>query len=447
MLEREEVELLPSGLITCLLNSKEVRIMKISPERLTIRLAQEVKEINELKVIFYVFDENRYKEITIEKYNLINKGKHEFYVTYVFSIKDEIYLQNVRNAFNNYTRYIRLKAYSDDNDFSNEMVGYPSEKDYDFYEDYISQKQEWMANLNYDSFNYRILNSVELAINVDNYELYNKYLNEDIETFMSNYLKDNFIEKHKLMYKNISRIYVGNEFCHNLFPSKRMLIDIIKKANNEGLEVTICFTYVRECYIDKIKSIINEIYNWCNENNKKIEIVINDWGMLKVVENKQDYLTLCLGVLLNKRKKDPRYIYKNGYNENKALIGDNSLNSKIFSEFLKDNNINRFEYESCGYKLNIAKGNHTLHMPFYVTNTSQYCTLYAKCTRMNRGRQKLVMGCPMYCKDYIFSYPKHLKMVGKYNSLFSFDDTLLHDSKKLEQYINEGIDRILLNFI
>ena len=446
-MEREEVELLPSGLITCLLNSKEVRIMKISPERLTIRLAQEVKEINELKVIFYVFDENRYKEITIEKYNLINKGKHEFYVTYVFSIKDEIYLQNVRNAFNNYTRYIRLKAYSDDNDFSNEMVGYPSEKDYDFYEDYISQKQEWMANLNYDSFNYRILNSVELAINVDNYELYNKYLNEDIETFMSNYLKDNFIEKHKLMYKNISRIYVGNEFCHNLFPSKRMLIDIIKKANNEGLEVTICFTYVRECYIDKIKSIINEIYNWCNENNKKIEIVINDWGMLKVVENKQDYLTLCLGVLLNKRKKDPRYIYKNGYNENKALIGDNSLNSKIFSEFLKDNNINRFEYESCGYKLNIAKGNHTLHMPFYVTNTSQYCTLYAKCTRMNRGRQKLVMGCPMYCKDYIFSYPKHLKMVGKYNSQFSFDDTLLHDSKKLEQYINEGIDRILLNFI
>ena len=57
------------------------------------------------------------------------------------------------------------------------------------------------------------------------------------------------------------------------------------------------------------------------------------------------------------------------------------------------------------------------------------------------------MGCPTYCKDYIFSYPKHLKMVGKYNSLFSFDDTLLHDSKKLEQYINEGIDRILLNFI
>ena len=364
-MEREEVELLPSGLITCLLNNKEVRIMKISPEKLTIRLAQEVKEIKQLKVVFYIFDENRYEEIIIEKYNLINNEKHEFYITYVFSIKDEIYLQNVRNAFNNYNRYIRLKAYSDDNDFSNEMVGYPSEKDYDFYEDYISQKQEWMANLNYDSFNYRVLNSVELAINVDNYDLYNKYLNEDIETFKRNYLKDNFIEKNKLMYKKISRIYVGNEFCHNLFPSKRMLIDIIKKANNEGLEVTICFTYVRECYIDKTKAIINEIYNWCNENNKKIEIVINDWGMLKVVENKQDYLTLCLGVLLNKRKKDPRYIYKNGYDENEALIGDNSVNSKIFSEFLKDNNINRFEYESCGYKKKTYRWKYDLSCDYF----------------------------------------------------------------------------------
>ena len=66
---------------------------------------------------------------------------------------------------------------------------------------------------------------------------------------------------------------------------------------------------------------------------------------------------------------------------------------------------------------------------------------------MNRGRQKLVMGCPMYCKDYIFSYPKHLKMVGRYNSIFAFDDTLLKDFEKLEHYIDNGIDRIVLNFI
>ena len=53
----------------------------------------------------------------------------------------------------------------------------------------------------------------------------------------------------------------------------------------------------------------------------------------------------------------------------------------------------------------------------------------------------------MYCKEYIFSYPKHLKMVGRYNSIFAFDDTLLKDFEKLEHYIDNGIDRIVLNFI
>lgn len=35
---REEVELLSSGLASCLLNGKEVRILKISPESITVRL-------------------------------------------------------------------------------------------------------------------------------------------------------------------------------------------------------------------------------------------------------------------------------------------------------------------------------------------------------------------------------------------------------------------------
>jgi hypothetical protein len=38
-------------------------------------------------------------------------------------------------------------------------------------------------------------------------------------------------------------------------------------------------------------------------------------------------------------------------------------------------------------------------------------------------------------------------MVGRYNSLFAFDDTLLKDQRELEAYIGSGIDRIVLNFI
>lgn len=88
-----------------------------------------------------------------------------------------------------------------------------------------------------------------------------------------------------------------------------------------------------------------------------------------------------------------------------------------------------------------------MHFPFYMTNSSQYCPLYAMCTTMDRGNQKLVKSCPKYCRDYVFLYPKHLKMIGKYNSLFGFDDTLLKDKDILEYYINNNIDRIVLNFL
>ena len=222
---------------------------------------------------------------------------------------------------------------------------------------------------------------------------------------------------------------------------------MMDKANSENLNITLCFTYMRDCYIERSKKALDSIYKWSKDNNKPVEIVINHWGMLKLLENKRDFFQISLGVLLNKRKKDPRYTYKNGYEENIALISDNSLNISDFNEFLKSKGISRYEYESCGYKVHIAEGNHSMHLPFYVTNTSQYCTLHAMCTQLDRGKQKLVMGCEMYCKDYVFAYPKHLKMVGRYNSLFAFDDTLLKDEGKLSEYIKNGIDRIVLNFI
>ena len=446
-MEREEIELFPAGLISCLLNNNEVRVLKISPKRLTFRISEETENINEIKVVFYIFCESRYEEVIIEDYNIVAIEKNDFYISYKLDINDEVYFNNVRRSFRDYSNYVRLRGYSDDNEFSKEMINYPAELDYDFYEYYSNQKYNWLSKLNFESYDTNITKSIELAIKIDNYDLYKKYLGKDIENFKNEYLKDNFIDGHKLFKDNISRIYIGNEFCHNLFPSFDLLIKIIKKAKEENLEITICFTYIRECYIEKTRCIIEKLYNWCIENNKNIEIVINDWGMIKLVEDKNDYFTLNLGVLLNKRKKDPRYIYKKGYEENKELIAKNNLNSYIFSRFLNENNIKRYEYENCGYDIEIAEGNHSLHIPFYVTNTSQYCTLYAMCTTMDRGNQKLVKGCPMYCKDYVFVYPKHLKMIGRYNSLFAFDETLLKDSNKLDYYIDSGIDRIVLNFI
>ena len=100
----------------------------------------------------------------------------------------------------------------------------------------------------------------------------------------------------------------------------------------------------------------------------------------------------------------------------------------LYEEYLeKEYGIARFEWESCGYDMAFPVGKNSLHLPFYQTNTSQYCALYAKCTTGERGKQKLVKQCPGFCKDYAFLYPDHLKMVGRYNSLFAMDGRIFED--------------------
>lgn len=445
-MNKEEVEILPSGVVTCMLNGREVNIVKVSPEKITIRISEEVKEVKKLLLAFYIFDKCRYEEVAVYDYKVISKIEKEFYYTYTFTVSGDDYRKNVKDVFNRYFKYVMLKNCGEDNEFSREMVDYPAELDYDFYNLYIDQKKDWVSNLNYEEFDERITSFVELAISLDNEDLYNSYLSKDFKTFYKDYLKDNFIENHKLFKEGFSRLYVGNEFCHNLFPRDEVLIKILEKAKKENLKITLCFTYIRDLYIERNKELLDRVYSWARNIDIKIEIVINDWGMIELLNDKLDYLEPTLGILLNKRRKDPRILYKKGVKENKELMSENSTNCLSYTKFLRKNNISRFEYETCGYEIKVPEGKHSLHLPFYQTNTSQFCPLYAMCTFQDRGNQKLVTSCPRYCRDYVFAYPKHLKMVGLYNSLFGFDDTVLKDAEKLKYYIEKGIDRLVLNF-
>ena len=148
--------------------------------------------------------------------------------------------------------------------------------------------------------------------------------------------------------------------------------------------------------------------------------------------DKKTYLIPCLGILLNKRKKDPRFPYKKG---NKTLYRQNNLNADFYREYLKNEfGILRYEWESCGYEQEFPQGQNSLHLPYYQTNTSQYCPLYAICTTGNRGAQHLVKDCPHYCSTYTLSYPENMNMLGCFNSLFGVDKELLDCPEKIKGY-------------
>ena len=116
-------------------------------------------------------------------------------------------------------------------------------------------------------------------------------------------------------------------------------------------------------------------------------------GLLELLRERKEWkeekeaLVPCMGTLLNKRKKDPRMGYKQGET---GYFRENSLNAEFYRTYLRDTfGIRRYEWESCGYRQEFPEGKNSIHVPFYQTNTSQYCTLYAACKNGERGKQEL----------------------------------------------------------
>ena len=284
----------------------------------------------------------------------------------------------------------------------------------------------------------------ELTIELDRPELYTSYLNMNFSDWLSQYWASNHLSWHPLSRLQLTRLYIGNQFCHLLFPEEDLLFTLMNKTWADGLAVTLSFSYLREFILKPIQQLLETLNFWCQKHQTTVEIVVNDWAMADLLTDFPQ-LHPILGVLINKRRKDPRLSYKKG---ELSALSENSINADFYRNFLAETcRITRYEEESCGYLPELPEGKHSLHLPFYQTNTSQYCPLYARCKRGSRGAQTLPKDCPHWCREYAFLYPAHLHMLGRYNSLFALDTGILRSPELLGGWLREGVDRLVVNLL
>jgi len=426
----------PNSLLVCSMSKNgemNYTIEEMSPEHVVLRMAKDSPDdIREMYFHSFEFEANGYRcygPFTGKKTKCTIR---RFDKAVICEIDSKIYSDMVDSFCRQYQHYIRIKSQSNDNSFSKELAGYPYEKD----EMFANSYNEWISETNVrhkiDEAITRILekhSTLELALEIDNRKEY--------ERFLSNGVSD----------ARIKRIYIGNAYCNKLFPERMNLEKMLKKAEAIGLKYTIVMPLMADGKLEQEKKCIDAVFEICKSINAIPEIEVNDWGMLKLLKDRTEAGENCniiFGRLLNKRRKDPRYEYKWGW-ENLEEKKDNSLNDETYTNLLKDNGIVRYELECCGYEINIPKGKSSIHMPFYQTNTSQYCPLYSLCKYGDRGHQNQALDCPGYCEKYTLMYPTHLSMVGKYNSIFAIDSWTLENPEVLDKYIRDGVDRLVIN--
>lgn len=463
------VEMIPFGLLAGFYGEKEIRITKLAEEGFCFRTVSEIPRLQEkLRLCFYDLNQNRYQEIPVtpDAWRQM-EARTEFFTSYAVAVQQEDYRRAVRTLLGQYDRYIRLKLEEDDSGMAEQLTGYPAKADEVFAESFQEQLTEWFGSKTngmqdgcgkdeYDGRKEQIETRTEkkpaepeFALELDHPRVYTQFLNQRLDDFLTAYQARYPAFQNWMRGRKTDRIYIGNAFCHLLFPEKELFFALLEKANRESLQVTLTFSYVREYQIQETEELLQKLQQWCEKQKTKLEVEINDWAMADMLKGALPDLVPCFGRMLNKRKKDPRMTYKKGSRE---CLRENSLNAEFYQEYLSQEfGIQRLEWESCGYEQKFPdpaakmKVENHLHLPFYQTNTSQYCTLYAGSAYGDRSVQHLLTSCDKRCEWQAYLYPQHLEMVGRYNSLFGRDHEILeragivpYDLEKTEKFCKQN---------
>ena len=445
---------LASGLITEKSGKqREVRFIELEEHRLTFRTAEPLDQVARLEIFFYDDRVCTYDSVILMHPYILELDAERFCMEYEIQIADESYRKAVQKLDRSYYHYVTKKLEGDDAALAEDYTGYPAKLDEQMTLDFHKQSLGWFQETEAGDWSFiRTVREdgkrVEIALELDHPKLWRQYLAMDVDEFYREYWRSHELLNHPLAKQRLDRIYIGNQFCHHLFPAWAELEKLLDKAMEERRNITLAFTYMRESKISETEELLKKLEKWCINHHTKLELVLNDWGMLSLVREKRAVFLPVLGVLLNKRRKDPRMRYKIGMDTGESTLAENALDQGFFREYLKkEYGIERYEQESCGYRLHIPEGKNSIHIPFYQTNTSQYCPLFARCKEGSRGKQYMAEHCPGYCSSYVFSYPDHLHMAGRYNSLFGYDDQILTGSTRLPEYLAQGLDRIVINLM
>lgn len=262
------------------------------------------------------------------------------------------------------------------------------------------------------------------------------------------------------------RLYFGNEFCERLIPRPGYLKQILSHARKKDLKFSLVTPYVTDYGLAKLAAL----FDLLRVKNIECEAIVNDWGVLHLINRKYPNLTPILGRLLTKQKRCPRlakllkrnahapwFIKDRQDPRAKYMIfqkklpkgldpyykGSNTSSVPIIHNFLLNQRIRRIELDNVAQGLFLELPNNkisaSVYFPYVYITTTFFCPT-ARCDQNNKTLFR-IKPCSRPCQRYIFrlrhrAMPKTLLLKG--NTKFYRNPKLpIHEFAKI------GVDRIV----
>jgi hypothetical protein len=274
-----------------------------------------------------------------------------------------------------------------------------------------------------------------------------------------------FADNRKPSTKNrFDRIYYGAEFCENKIPDLNTLKRVYSSAKkfkkrftpseNSLTGFTLLTPYVTTFGLKRLEPL----FGYLDSQNSNIEVVVNDWGVLKLIRDNYKNLQPVLGRLLTKQRRDPRAkdILLNRQKA-KRVIDEKSkktfilipkkvptslyehfkgsvINTPIFQRFLLDNGIRRVEIDNLVWDMKIELPKEigvSIYLPYAYVTTTRLCGLI----------NLTYSACQKECQRYYFSFKSDSSPVPFYIR----GNTVFYKSEmpSIEYLRQKHIDRIV----
>ena len=280
---------------------------------------------------------------------------------------------------------------------------------------------------------------MSLGILLSSPPLWEAFLRLPRDAFEKWYL-DSFLRGKGEKLPGLSYLCIGNPFCTHLYPDEEVTEQLLRKALSEDITPVVVLPPMREEVTDLAAARLHFLASSCRKAGITLEVECNDIGEADLIrEEREDHLVPTAGVLLAKRRKDPRQFFLPSFDA--AHVAAASVKDPVF---LKHFPFSRTAVETCGVVPVLPKERATLYGPFYEMSVSGLCPLLAA-ESGKRGAQRKIASCPMDCLHNAFLYPDEEHMAGIGNAILGFSETAFSKTM-LEALAEAGCDRFVLNF-
>lgn len=254
---------------------------------------------------------------------------------------------------------------------------------------------------------------------------------------------------------NFSHLYFGQEFCEKALPNPEELLLAVDKARHYKLSFVLMTPYVTELGLEKLEILLQELVGVM----PNCEIVVNDWGVLHLLNEKFPTLSPILGRLLNKGWRDLRinnYLSMGKPGEFFKPFQGSNLSGPFIKSLLEMLRVGRIETDNPPQGLDSRLPNlgypTSLYLPYGCINSGRICLLGSwgmktsekfKASQKNCGQK--CRFCWLEMRDTSNRVPDspYWRILQKGNTTFYLQSSSFL-SKGLKQAKELGIDRIIL---